>query len=160
MADINTWYGIGRLTRDASIKYTQDGDAVVEFSIAVNRRKTRDGKEPVDFFDVTSWGKMAEGLSQYLVKGKQVAIEGGLRQDRWQDQQGANRSKVYINAFNIQLLGGTRIENPGAGGQHAGQYGAPFGNSAGGQYGGQYGQQQAGLGYDQGGGGFPEDIPF
>ena len=156
MADVNTWHGIGRLTREASIKYTQSGEAVVEFSIAVNRKKTRDGKENTDFFDVTTWGKMGEGLKPYLVKGKQVAIEGNLRQDRWTDPQGANRSKVYINAYNIQLLGGTKVENPGAGQQYAGQYGAPFGNNAGGQYGGQY----AGQGYDQGGESFPEDVPF
>jgi single-strand DNA-binding protein len=163
MADINHFFCIGRLTQDASIKYTQNGDAVVEFSIAVNRRKGKDGSEYADFFQVSTWGKQGEGLKQYLVKGKQVAIEGNLRQDRWQDEQGAKKSKVYINAFNIQLLGGTRIDNlngaPGAGaGQYGGgqQYGAPFGNSAGGQY----GAPQGNGGGQYGGDGFPEDIPF
>ncbi|MFQ3547219.1 MAG: single-stranded DNA-binding protein, partial [Termitinemataceae bacterium] len=55
--------------------------------------------------DVVLWGRSGETLNQYLVKGKQVAVEGELRQDRW-EQDGQNRSKVEILANNVQLLGG------------------------------------------------------
>jgi single-strand DNA-binding protein len=78
MADINHVVLVGRLTRNAELKYTNSGSAVCKFAVAVN---------------------------QYLVKGKQVGIEGQLRQDRW-EQEGQSRSKVEIVASNVMLLGG------------------------------------------------------
>ena len=110
MADINHVVLVGRLTRDAELKYTAAGQAVCKFSIAVNRRR-KTGDQWVDepnFFDIVVWGRQGESLNQYLVKGKSVGVEGELRQDRWQ-QDGQSRSKVEIVASNIQLLGG----NPG-----------------------------------------------
>jgi single-strand DNA-binding protein len=107
MADINHVVIIGRLTRDAELKYTANGQAVAKFSIAVNRRK-RQGDEWVDeanFFDIVLWGKQAEAIQPYLVKSKMVGIDGELRQDRWQ-QDGQNRSKVEIIANYVQMLGG------------------------------------------------------
>jgi single-strand DNA-binding protein len=107
MSDLNRVILIGRLTRDAELKYTASGQAVGNFSIAVDRRiKSGDGwVNEANFFDVTLWGKTAESLGKYLVKGKQVAIDGELRQDRW-EQDGQNRQKVVIVAQNVQLLGG------------------------------------------------------
>ena len=107
MVDLNHVVLIGRLTRDSELKYTASGQAVCKFSIAVNRRK-RSGdqwEDEANFFDIVLWGKQGESLSQYLVKGKMVAIDGELRQDRWQ-QDGQNRSKVEIVANFLQLLGG------------------------------------------------------
>jgi len=107
MADVNHVILIGRLTRDSALTYTSGGMAVCKFAIAVNRRK-KNGDQWVDeasFFDVVAWGKIGEALNQYLVKGKQVAVEGELHQNRW-EQDGQSRSKVEINADNIQLLGG------------------------------------------------------
>jgi single-strand DNA-binding protein len=145
MADINHWTGIGRLTRDAELKYTNAGAAVSKFAIACNRRARTDGAgnkvEETDFFDVTLWGKQAEGLQQYLIKAKQIAIEGRLQQDRWTDDQGQSHSRVGIIAENIQLLGGTRVDLP----QGTQQQHAPAWNQ---------GQQQT-SGED-----FPEDLPF
>lgn len=107
MADVNHVILIGRLTRDAEIKYTSGGMAVCKFAIAVNKKK-KQGEQWVDeanFFDVVLWGKQGESLNQYLVKGKQVAVDGELHQNRW-EQDGQARSKVEINANNVQLLGG------------------------------------------------------
>ena len=117
MADVNHVIIIGRLTRDAELKYTSGGMAIGSFSIAVNRRTKKGDQwvEEASFFDVSLFGKSAEGLAQYLTKGKQVAVEGELRQDRWQ-QDGQNRSKVTIAASNVQLLGGEKK----AGGQQSG----------------------------------------
>ncbi|MDR2631774.1 MAG: single-stranded DNA-binding protein [Spirochaetaceae bacterium] len=112
MADLNHVVLIGRLTRDAELKYTSSGQPVCKFSLAVNRRK-KNGEQWVDevsYFDIVLWGRQGESLNQYLVKGKMVGIEGELRQDRW-EQDGQNRSKVEIVANNLQLLGGT----PGGG---------------------------------------------
>jgi len=117
MADINHVVLVGRLTRDAELKYTAGGQAVCKFSVAVNRRR-KDGEQWVDeanYFDIVLWGRQGEALSQYLVKGKTVGVEGELRQDRWQ-QDGQNRSKVEVVANNIMLLGG----NPGGSGSGSG----------------------------------------
>ena len=107
MADVNHVVLIGRLTRDAELKYTNSGTAICKFSIANNQRRKRDDQwvDEAHFFDVTLWGKQAEAVSQYLVKGKQVGIEGQLRQSRW-EQDGQPRSRVEVNAANLQLLGG------------------------------------------------------
>jgi len=107
MADLNHVVLIGRLTRDAEIKYTAGGQAVCKFSIAVNRRKKSGDQweDEANFFDIVLWGKQGESLQSYLVKGKMVGVDGELRQDRWQ-QEGQNRSKVEIIANYVQLLGG------------------------------------------------------
>ena len=105
--DINHAVLIGRLTRDAELKYTNSGTAICRISIAVNRRRKVDEQwtEEANFFEVVIWGKMGESIAQYLVKGKQVGIEGELRQNKW-EQDGQPRSKVEIVANNVQLLGG------------------------------------------------------
>ena len=107
MADLNHVVLIGRLTRDAELKYTAGGQAVCKFSIAVNRRKKNGDQweDEANFFDIVLWGKQGESLQTYLVKGKMIGVDGELRQDRWQ-QDGQNRSKVEIIANYIQLLGG------------------------------------------------------
>jgi single-strand DNA-binding protein len=114
MADINHVVLVGRLTRDAELKYTNTGTAICKVAIAVNRRKKVDEQwtEEASFFDVTIWGKMGEAIAQYLVKGKQVGIDGELRQNKW-EQDGQPRSKVEIIASNVQLLGGKSGERAG-----------------------------------------------
>ncbi|MCF0223006.1 MAG: single-stranded DNA-binding protein, partial [Fibrobacter sp.] len=94
MADINTVTIIGRLVRDEELSYTAGGMAVGKISLAINRSVKRDGEwqnEP-NFFDVTIFGKQAEGLKQYLTKGKQIGVTGFLKQDRWTDPQGQSRT--------------------------------------------------------------------
>lgn len=117
MADINKVVLIGRLTRDAEQSYTQSGYAMLKFSIAVNRRR-KQGEQWVDeanFFDVTSFGRQGEAIVNYMNKGRQVAVDGQLRQDRWEAQDGTKRSKVYIDANYVQLIG-NRSDGPSSGG--------------------------------------------
>lgn len=108
MADINHVVLVGRLTRDSELKYIQAGSSVCKFSLAINRRRKsgEDWTEEAHYFDIVLWGKQGEALHQYLTKGKQVAVEGELRQNRW-EQDGQSRSKIEIVANNIQLLGGS-----------------------------------------------------
>ena len=145
MADINVVMLVGRLTRDAELKYTQTGFAISKFSLAVNRRR-KQGDQWIDeahFFDLSLLGKRAEALNQYLTKGTQVAIQGELRQNRW-EKDGQSRSKVEITVNDIELLGGGR-----GGGQSGGS-----------------GQQNRSGGTDYGNGPIPQednfedDIPF
>jgi single-strand DNA-binding protein len=109
MADINHVVLVGRLTRDAELKFTNAGLAISKFSLAVNRRAKKGDtwQEETDFFDAVWMGKGAEAVSQYLLKGKQVGVQGELRQNRW-EQEGQKRSRVEIFVTSLMLLGGGR----------------------------------------------------
>ena len=106
MTDTNIVVLVGRLTRDAELKFTGGGTAVSRFSVAVNRRAKKGDQyeDEASFIDVDYWGKGAEAVNQYLLKGKQVAVSGELKQDRW-EQDGQARSKILVNAQSVQLLG-------------------------------------------------------
>jgi len=109
MKDINSVVVVGRLTRDAELKYTPTGTAILDLSVAVNRSVKRgDGwEDEVSFFDVVLFGKLAESIVQYCTKGQQIGIQGALRQERW-EKDGATRTKVKIIADTVRLLGGKR----------------------------------------------------
>jgi single-strand DNA-binding protein len=161
MADINHVVLVGRLTRDAELKYTASGQAVCKFSIAVNRRRKNGDQweDEANFFDIVLWGRQGETLNQYLLKGKAVGVDGELRQDRWQ-QDGQNRSKIEIVAGNIQLLGGGS-NGHGSGGQGGG--GGTFGNQGSGTGSpGSQGSWQNNRGENapSSNDGFTDDIPF
>lgn len=143
MTDINHIVIIGRLTRDCDFGYITTGTARTNISVAVNEsRKGQNGwTDYPNYFDVTIWGKTAENLKPYLTKGKQVAIDGHLHQDRW-EKDGQRNSRVLIIADKVEL-GGGREE------QSAPQQYAP--------------QQASAPEYSQptlDGDEFPEDIPF
>lgn len=107
--DIVSVFAIGRLTKDAELRYTSGGLAIAKFSIACNSRSKK-GDQWIDeasFLEVSVFGKSAESLSQFLIKGKQVAVQGRLKQERW-ESDGQNRSKIVINADSVQLLGGDK----------------------------------------------------
>ena len=118
MSDINRVTIIGRLTRDAELKSIANGQSVCKFSIAVNRRAKRGDQweDEANFFDIVLWGRQGESLIQYLLKGKMVAIDGELKQDRWQ-QEGQNRSKVEVVANYVQLLNSGNGNNGNNGSQ-------------------------------------------
>lgn len=108
MSAINSLVVTGNLTRDAEVKYTSQGLCTVRFTLAQNRRK-KQGESWVDyaeFYDAKFLGKQAEAVSKYLVKGKQIAVQGEIRQDRW-EKDGVPQSKVYIGVQTLQLLGGS-----------------------------------------------------
>ena len=138
--DLNNYSVIGRMTRDLderAFAYTSNGKARLNISIAVN-----DGygdNQYTSYFDVVVWGKTAENIKPYLGKGKQICINGRLRQDRWENN-GQKNSRVVIVAETVQLLGG-RDNGAGSGGNYQ-----------------QPAQQQAPAYND--GRDFPEDIPF
>lgn len=156
MTDVNTVVLVGRLTKDLgsderSFGYLPSGQARANISIAVNRSRKNGDQwvDEVNYFDVTIWGKTAENLKPYLTKGKQVCVEGYLKQDRW-EKDGQKQSKITIVANNVQLLGG-RSEGSGqtAGGAPRFQ---PINNAP--MSSGTY-DSFGGTGSD-----FPEDIPF
>jgi single-strand DNA-binding protein len=97
---------VGRLTRDAELKYTPSNTAICTFAIATDSRQKRNDQwvEEASFWDVDLWGKLAESLNQYLIKGKLVGVSGSLRIDAW-EKDGVKHSKVKINAQEVQLVG-------------------------------------------------------
>lgn len=108
--DINRVVLVGRLTRDGELSYTNSGTALLKLGLAVNRRR-KQGDQWVDeanFFDITIWGRRGESLSNYMTKGRQIAVDGQLRQDRWESQDGTKRSRVEIVADNINFVSAPR----------------------------------------------------
>jgi len=110
--DLNRVDLIGRLVRDCEVKTTTSGTPVSRFSIAVGERR-KNGEtweDEINYFDVALFGKSADALKPYLTKGRQVAVMGKLKQDRWEKDGKAN-SRVYVLADNLQLLAAPS-ENP------------------------------------------------
>lgn len=107
MTDINTVTITGRLVRDIEVSYSNSGFAIGRVTIACSAsRKVGDKwEDETHYFDATILGKRAEGLSQYLVKGKQVALTGRLQQERW-EKDGMKHSKVKILVESLVLGGG------------------------------------------------------
>ncbi len=106
-SDLNIFAGIGRLTRDPELRYTPSGKAVCKFGLAINRNyRNQDGNNVEDtlFINVSSWGRQAEHCSQFLKKGRRVAINGELKSNSWQDREGNKRVTYEINARSVQFL--------------------------------------------------------
>jgi single-strand DNA-binding protein len=132
MASCNTVILLGNLTRDPELRYTPQGSAVCEFALALNyvytNKQTGQKVEEVSFIDIVAWGKTGEICAEYLKKGRQVMIEGRLKQDRWEAQDGKKMSKVRVTAENVQFVGSRPAgEGGGGGGGPKGAGAAPSG---------------------------------
>ncbi len=100
---------MGNLTRDPELRVTVNGLSICKMSIATNRvYQTRDGerREEVTYVDVDSFGRQAETISKYMTKGRPILIEGRLKLDSWETQQGEKRSKLCVVLENFQFTGG------------------------------------------------------
>ena len=114
MASFNRVVLLGNVTRDVEVRYTPAGMAVCDVGLAVNdKRKNAQGEwcDDVTFIDVTLWGRTAEVAGEYLAKGSPVLIEGRLKLDTWQTNDGQKRSKLKVVGERMQLLG-TKKERP------------------------------------------------
>ena len=109
---------IGNLGRDPEMRYTPSGRPVTTFSVASSRTwNTADGEKRVEteWFSVVAWGNLAEICKQYLVKGRQVYIEGRLQTRRWEDSEGIKHSNIEIVATEMMVLGEKRESNQNTG---------------------------------------------
>lgn len=96
---------IGRMARDPELRQTTSGTAVVEFTLAVDKRKgKRDEEQEPNWFRISAFGKTAEYVTQYLGKGRLVAVDGRLEHRKYQDKDGNNREAISIIADNVQGL--------------------------------------------------------
>jgi single-strand DNA-binding protein len=95
---------IGRLTRDPELRTTPSGAALVNFTIAVNRRTQTPGQPDADFISCVAWNKTAENMAKYLRKGSQLAVDGRIQTRNYENQQGQRVYVTEVIADNVQFL--------------------------------------------------------
>lgn len=115
--NVNKVFLAGNLTRDPEAKSISSGQTLVQFSIASNRRWVNangEKKEEVCFVDCVAWGKTGGAIKEHLHKGDPIFVEGRLRFDSWESNEGQRRSKLTVTVDNFQFVGGKR-EGGGSG---------------------------------------------
>ena len=131
MGSVNKVILVGNLGRDAELRYTPGGAAVLNFSMATTEtwkdKATNEKKEQTEWHKVVYWGRPAEAIKDFLVKGKQIYLEGRLQTRQWQDKEGQKRYTTEVKADKVVLLGGPG----GPGGRGGGQSQSPGGSTAG-----------------------------
>lgn len=107
MPSVNRITLIGHAGRDAELKYSANGNAVSDFTMAVSDRKRNQAgnwEDKTTWFRVRMFGNTAENVSQYVTKGKTVYVEGRLELNEWEDKEGNKRASLEVMASNITLL--------------------------------------------------------
>ena len=157
----------GNLGKDPELTYTQTGNAVCKFSVAVNEKWTDSAgekQEKTEWFNCVAWRGLAETCGKYLEKGRQVLIEGKIQTRSWEDDKGVTRYMTELVAREVQFLGGSGQGGNRGGGNSGGKQASQGGQNRGNQQQQRQQQQRQGTppqqnGFD--GGGFPDDdIPF
>jgi single-strand DNA-binding protein len=117
MASVNKVILLGNLGRDPETRYTADGAAITNITLATSRRyKDSSGQqqEETEWHKVAFFGRLAEIAGEYLKKGRPVYVEGRLRTRKWQDKEGQDRWTTEIVAEQMQLLGSREGTGSGA----------------------------------------------
>jgi len=122
MSGINKVMLIGRLGQDPEVRYTPDGTAVANFSIATSEewkdKNSGEKRERTEWHRIVAWRRLGEICGEYLSKGRQVYIEGRIQTRSWEDKDGNKRYTTEIIASDVQFLGGR--DSATAGGPSAG----------------------------------------
>ena len=119
MGSVNKVILVGNLGRDVEIRYTSGGTAVATLSLATTDVWTDKGgqkQEKTEWHRVVLWGKTAETLQEYLLKGRQIYVEGRLQTRQWDDRDGNKRYTTETRADRVVLLGGRGGGTGGDGG--------------------------------------------
>jgi single-strand DNA-binding protein len=114
MAGVNKVILIGNLGKDPEVRYLENGKAVANVTLATTEKyKDRDGNqvESTEWHDLEMWDGLAKIAEQYLQKGKSIYVEGKIKTDSWQDEQGNKKYRTRIRVQNMTMLG-----SPGSGG--------------------------------------------
>ena len=123
MAGVNKVILVGNLGRDPEIRYTPDGTAVANFSIATSRewndRNTGEKKKQTEWHRIVAFRRLAEICGEYLSKGSQIYIEGHLQTREWDDKDGNKRYTTEVVANQMQMLGTRSSANAGGSSQHS-----------------------------------------
>lgn len=151
MASVNKVILVGNLGRDPELRYTAEGTAMCNLSLATTSQwkdKSGERREETEWHRVNMFGRLAEIAGQYLKKGRSVYIEGRLRTRKYTDSNGVEKYSTEIVADQMQMLGGRD-----GGGESGGGYGGDYGGRSGGRSGG------GGFGGDEGYGGGRAAVP-
>jgi len=120
MASINKVILIGNLGRDPETRYSPNGGAICNVSIATTRswkdKASGDRKEETEWHRVVFYDRLAEIAGEYLKKGRSVYVEGRLKTRKWQDKEGQEKFTTEIIAEEMQMLGGREGREGGGGG--------------------------------------------
>lgn len=104
---------IGRLTKDVELRYTQSNIACATGDLAINNGKDNEEKDrPADFIRIVVWEKQAENMSRYTHKGSQIAVEGSIKTESWEDEQGVKKYRTYVLARRIMFLDTKKSDEP------------------------------------------------
>ena len=167
MASVNKVILVGNLGRDPETRYSPDGAAICNVSIATTStwkdKASGERKEETEWHRVTFYGRLAEIAGEYLKKGRSVYVEGRLKTRKYKDKEGVEKYATDIIADQMQMLGG---REGGGGGGEGGSFGGGYGGGEGGSRGGSGGSRPAPAG--EGGGkrqaanfdDMDDDIPF
>ena len=108
MASFNRVILMGNLTRDPELRVTPQGTSVCKINVAVNKQiRMSDGgvKDETSFIDVDAFGRQADVIAKYFIKGRPILVEGRLKLDRWETQAGEKRSKLGVILESFQFVG-------------------------------------------------------
>lgn len=123
MAGVNKAILVGNLGRDPELRYTQNGQAVANFTLATSENWTDKGGEKIErteWHRIVVWGKLGELCAQYLAKGRTAYVEGRIQTREWEDKDGNKRHTTEINAQTVQFLGGPKGDGGSSGPTGAG----------------------------------------
>lgn len=95
---------IGNLTSEPELRTTPNGINVCTFTVAVNRRRGKEGEQTADFFRVAAWRGLGESCGKYLSKGKKVAITGEVSARAYEAKDGSLRASLEVNADEVEFL--------------------------------------------------------
>jgi len=107
LANYNKFIGVGNLTRDPEMRFTQNGSGLCKFGLAINRKR-KGSDDKTLFLDCTAFDsdnyKRAELITRYCEKGSPLLVEGYLELNQWEDKEGSKHSKIELVVDNFQLL--------------------------------------------------------
>jgi len=109
MAGVNKVILVGNLGKDPEVRHLESGSVVANFTLATSetyKDKSGNRVEQTEWHDIELWDGLAKIAEQYLKKGRTVYVEGKIKTDSWQDEQGNNRKRIKIRGINLTLLGG------------------------------------------------------
>ncbi len=128
MAGVNKVILVGNLGKDPEVKHLESGSVVVHLTLAtteVYKDKSGQRVENTEWHDLELWDGYAKVAEQYLRKGSQIYVEGKIKTDTWQDEQGNNRKKVKIRVLNFTMLSARNTGEGGGMNDSGGNYKQP-----------------------------------
>ena len=119
MASYNKVILMGNLTRDPEVKFLPSGTALATFGLAMNEsytdQQTGERRDVPCFVDIEAWGRQAEIVGEYFSKGRPILIEGSLKYDSWEAEDGTKRNRLKVRLHRFQFVGRRDDDEMGGG---------------------------------------------